>query len=619
MSAPQAATTGHENHFERELVEGLSRIRKRIEDLHLPSSVFLGIEIGESEFHIAEVGAEKKIILHKHKAKSASTEALFNWLKNFTKRQNTKIVAAAIIGGREPKKLASRLWLEEDIVSYIQQRREKTVEERISAAALSVAANFNADNSFEVRLGPRNEVQIAELVTIEDYKKTVTKKEFDTLLALAERFRGKRLLFISATPQGGGVALMRHGTLRLLRLLGVNVSWHVLLDRKEIFEITKTKFHNVLQDVASAGTKLTSSEKRLLDEWSSENAYFLKDVIKESDVIVIDDPQPSGLVPHIKKMNPGAKLIYRSHIHLVAKLADTPGTSQYVSWSFIWSKIKAVDLFVSHPVEAFVPKVVDRQNLVFMPPSTDPLDGLNKPQTYDQLDYYLNVFDKMLLENGQEPLDRKRPYIIQIARFDPSKGIPDLVESYRKLRKLWKNKKSPPQLVIVGNGSVDDPDGTPILNLILSMLAQDKYRPFASDIKLLRIQHYDQVLNALHRGSKVAFQLSHKEGFEDKITGALLKGIPTIICKAGGMPLQVKDGVNGYVVKVGNTSDVAQKLYGLLTNRRLYQKMSKAASREFNRHALTIPNATNWLFLATKLLEDKDSTGNGAYVRDRIF
>ena len=44
-----------------------------------------------------------------------------------------------------------------------------------------------------------------------------------------------------------------------------------------------------------------------------------------------------------------------------------------------------------------------------------------------------------------------REYITQIARFDPSKGIPDVIESYRKLyARIIKDtpEKLPPQLLL---------------------------------------------------------------------------------------------------------------------------------------------------------------------------
>lgn len=44
-----------------------------------------------------------------------------------------------------------------------------------------------------------------------------------------------------------------------------------------------------------------------------------------------------------------------------------------------------------------------------------------------------------------------REYIVQVARFDPSKGIPDVIESYRKLRVMLEEKApgmATPQLLM---------------------------------------------------------------------------------------------------------------------------------------------------------------------------
>lgn len=40
------------------------------------------------------------------------------------------------------------------------------------------------------------------------------------------RAAGTKMAFFSATPQGGGVALMRHALVRLSRLLSVDVKWY---------------------------------------------------------------------------------------------------------------------------------------------------------------------------------------------------------------------------------------------------------------------------------------------------------------------------------------------------------------------------------------------------------
>ncbi|KAG1438041.1 hypothetical protein G6F56_012813 [Rhizopus delemar] len=91
---------------------------------------------------------------------------------------------------------------------------------------------------------------------------------------MSDEFKEKKLRvsFFNSTPQGGGVALMRHALLRFLHLADVDVHWYVARPKPEIFDITKRKFHNVLQGVASPNICLTEEDKQTFIDWSDENA-----------------------------------------------------------------------------------------------------------------------------------------------------------------------------------------------------------------------------------------------------------------------------------------------------------------------------------------------------------
>ena len=288
-----------------------------------------------------------------------------------------------------------------------------------------------------------------------------------------------------------------------------------------------------------------------------------------------------------------------------ASLLTAAHKQQINTWNFLWQFIKLADKFVSHPIPGFVPPKVKKSKLVYWPPSTDPLDGLNKPVGKFEKEYYWGIFNNHLKTTGQTALDPRRPYLIQIARFDPSKGIPDVIESYRKLRRrLIKAEITPgkmPQLLIAGNGSVDDPEGSPIYEEAQRILNMDTYRHLKDDVKLARLPHHDQLLNILLADSWVALQLSHKEGFEFKVTEALMKGKPTIAYRAGGIPLQIRHAKTGYLVKPSNTSNVANYAYKLFMDKNLYRQMSETARATVNHDYWTINNAARWLALALEL------------------
>ena len=87
-----------------------------------------------------------------------------------------------------------------------------------------------------------------------------------------------------------------------------------------------------------------------------------------------------------------------------------------------------------------------------------------------------------------------REYIVQIARFDPSKGIPNVIDSYARFRKMAKGKipiEEIPQLLICGHGAVDDPDASIIYDQVINLIAS-KYNEYAKDIIVMRCPPSDQ-------------------------------------------------------------------------------------------------------------------------------
>lgn len=533
----------------------------------------------------------------------SSTVAIRKKLGEIFRKEN--IAATGFLENKSVNKITPKLWLEDDVVSLkFTNNSNKT---NVSESLKFVYSSFDKNAIANIKINKENEVEVTDLISLSYYKKIVPPQTFDELISLSEKFRGKKISFINSTPQGGGVAIMRHSLMRLFKLLNVDAHWYILKPDLSVFNITKRKFHNVLQGVSNA--RLTDRDKKIYNSWIFENAKNLENVFKTSDVIVIDDPQPSGLIPYIKRINSKIKVVYRSHIQIETKLIEKDKSAQKETWEFLWNNIKSSDCFVSHPVLDFVPKEIPPQKVVFMPATTDPLDGLNKNLTKSQMKYYLEIFNRFLKEENQSPLDFKRPYIIQIARFDPSKGIPFVLQAYDKLyEKLKKYKQKIPQLVITGNGSVDDPDRMVIYESTMKIINSKEFAKIRKYIKVTPLPHIDQLLNALLRKSRIALQLSTKEGFEIKVTEALMKGKPVVAFETGGIPLQIKNKINGFLVPVGNTDLVCEYLFNLLTDKELYERMKSNAENLYDHSFLTIPNAIRWLELSLKLLRATTSS-----------
>lgn len=539
--------------------------------------------------------------------------------------------------------LPSRLWLELDIVPMVFERRLDTlgrptdvmsVDEESDKMARKSLMQFGPTQQPRVQVEHRNQVEVdcgghAQITRLEQYPQTVGHQTWEATMKYANSLKKNRvkIAFFNSTPQGGGVALMRHALIRFLLLVGVDARWYVPRPKPEIFRITKTN-HNILQGVADPNERLTKKQQESLDEWCLQNAERSwtsvgGPLVPRSqggvDLVIVDDPQMPGLVKHSKRVDPGRPVIFRSHIQVRSDLADKEGTPTSEVWKWIWDNVQYADVFISHPVREFVPSSVDFNKVGYLPATTDWLDGLNKELSDFVTQYYFHEFASECYKERMEILDfPNRNYIVQIARFDPSKGIPDVLASYAGLRRRHMahlDPKCTPQLVIAGHGAVDDPDTSRIFDQTLELL-ETKYRDIHSDVVVMRLGPIDQMLNALMSNAKVALQLSTREGFEVKVSEALHKGIPVIAAKSGGIPLQVEHGKSGFLVDPGDSVAVAAHLYSLFTDKELYAKMSQYAATHVSDEVSTVGNALSWLYLADTLTKGEKFAPNCKWIND---
>lgn len=77
------------------------------------------------------------------------------------------------------------------------------------------------DTAYHVRMADLN-----------DFKKTVSDRTWSAVQYYADEIKRRKVkvAFFSSTPQGGGVALMRHALLRFSHVLGTDLKWCVPLD-----------------------------------------------------------------------------------------------------------------------------------------------------------------------------------------------------------------------------------------------------------------------------------------------------------------------------------------------------------------------------------------------------
>ncbi|KAK4641455.1 hypothetical protein QC761_501750 [Podospora bellae-mahoneyi] len=523
--------------------------------------------------------------------------------------------------------LCSRLWLELDIVPIVMrpddEHKEKSfwdvkrVDEQADSMARKCIMNFGPSLVPLLHVGWRGIVQTdagfrAHLTTVQNHKDTCSHATWETMLTYAKKLRANKtkIAFFSSTPQGGGVALMRHALVRFARLMGVDLTWYVPKPRPGVFRITKN-IHNILQGVSHPDQRVSAEEKQSIIDWITDNAnrYWFSEggplcspADGGADVVIIDDPQMPGLIPLIKKATPDRPVLYRSHIQIRSDLVAKAGSPQADIWDFLWSNIQGADMFISHPIPIFVPHTVPREKVVYLPATTDWLDGLNKHLNKWDSGYYGHIYNVACHSQRMTELNwPARKYIIQVARFDPAKGIPTVIDSYAEFRRRCDKQglTDVPQLVVCGNGSVDDPDASLIYDQTMSQL-ETYYPDLIKDVSVMRLDPNDQLINTLLANAHVVLQLSTREGFEVKVSEALHAGRPVIVTATGGIPLQVKDKVNGFLVQPGDWKAVAGHLMELFADEELWKKMSHAAATGVSDEIGTVGNALGWFYLAAK-------------------
>src|SRR3989442_12893129 len=82
--------------------------------------------------------------------------------------------------------------------------------------------------------------------SLADYATIAPRGLMDEIRRLAEPLRGKRVVHLSATAVGGGVAEINYTLVPLMADARLDVEWRIIRGAEEFFNVTKT-IHHALQ------------------------------------------------------------------------------------------------------------------------------------------------------------------------------------------------------------------------------------------------------------------------------------------------------------------------------------------------------------------------------------
>jgi glycosyltransferase involved in cell wall biosynthesis len=156
------------------------------------------------------------------------------------------------------------------------------------------------------------------------------------------------------------------------------------------------------------------------------------------------------------------------------------------------------------------------------------------------------------------PSDIRRQYnikddevvLISVGRLISGKGFEFLIDGFNEVIKEVQNLK----LIIVGDGA-------------LKSKLEKKAAKFEIQDKVVfagRINHKE--LPKYYSAADIFLLLSSYENFSNAVLEAMSCELPIITTNVGGFPLQVRDGVNGFLVNYGDLESLKEKVIYLAKN-----------------------------------------------------
>lgn len=373
-------------------------------------------------------------------------------------------------------------------------------------------------------------MQSGKFLFLEDYQKIIGDEAVERIYAAAKPLKGLHVTNISSTYYGGGVAELLTSLTLLMNSVGIKAGWRVIQGASDFFSVTK-KMHNALQ---GEEINLSARKKKIYEEVVFENSVRNH---LDHDFVIIHDPQPLPLIRHYKKKVPW---IWRCHLDLSNPAADV--------WNYLADFIEDYDAVIMS-IEDYQKKISVPQ--LFFMPAIDPFSIKNRELNEKEIDDRLRHYN----------IPTDLPLVVQISRFDRWKDPEGVIKAFKAAR-----KEIDCRLVLLGNIATDDPEGLEVYESLLSQ----------RDDRIIILCKQDTALvNALQRKAAVVVQKSLREGFGLTVAEAMWKGTPVIGGNTGGIPYQIKDGENGFLVS--SIKETAEYIVKLVGNRELREQMGARA------------------------------------------
>jgi trehalose synthase len=359
---------------------------------------------------------------------------------------------------------------------------------------------------------------------------------------------------------------MLQSLLAYARGAGVDARWAVIEGNADFFRITK-RIHNHLHGAPGDGGDLGEEERLVYEDVARENSVAFLEAVRPTDIVIVHDPQPAGLVPELKAA--GATVVWRCHVGL-----DFPNELARNAWRFLIPYVSDADAYVFSR-KAFAWEGLETGRITVIPPSIDAFSPKNQdldevtvesilcnsgltqgtceqPARFLRWDGREQIVERDAeLYDGGPPPPKDARLVVQVSRWDRLKDPVGVIEGFAR----HVAPETEAHLIVAGpsvTAVADDPEGKEVLDESLTswqgLPADVRARIHLACLPMDDTDENAAIVNALQRRATIVVQKSIAEGFGLTVAEAMWKARPVVAPRIGGIQDQVIDRETGLLI-----------------------------------------------------------------------
>jgi trehalose synthase len=402
--------------------------------------------------------------------------------------------------------------------------------------------------------------------SIRDLASVVGEEEIAELDRLARPLRGLRILNLSITAFGTGVAELLSASVPLMTDLGLDCQWQVVRAGEQFAPVNRAMY------MALGGRQATWS-REMADVWQRYNAMNADLLTEDFDVVVVHDPQPAGIRSFVDERRRAAtRWVMHCHLDISSAREDV--------WLVLRQHVEPYDAIIFE-AESFAPSDVRAHGIEVIRPAIDPAGPRN-------MDLSPEAVAAMTERYG---IDAARPLLCQLSPLDESCDPMGAIDVYDLAREAVPDL----QLLLVATVVPEEP---------LARASFDEVARRAMDYSavfvLSGLNEVGNVeMNAFQRAADVILQKDLRRGFGLWVSDALWKERPVVAAPRTGLLEQVIDGETGFLAE--STEDFSRRVVTLLQDRSLAARLGAGGHRHVRENLLITRYLSDYLRLLGRL------------------